>query len=343
MAPMTRYACTEDGCPTEDLIAYYERRAKNDLGLIIVESCAINHKDSIGYRNGAQLHNEKQAKSWKTLVDRVHASGAKIWVQLFHPGRLTVQEISGGKVVAPSAIPCYKGSSFWRPKVDGKVVNFQSRTPYEVPEELTTEEIEQLISQFENAVKMAVLAGFDGVELHGAHGYLLHQFCHTETNQREDEYGPSPHFKFIEKVVSKAREALGDHKTLSYRLSIHMVDNSYLQYNEEKYMIAALVQNLEEWGVDVFHSSELKSTGPMFGAKKSLHQLIRENTQKPIILCGGIQELQTANELIDKNEAELIAFGRNLISNPDLISNFKEDPTFTPIKFDYLQHIEKIY
>ena len=308
-----------------------------------MESCAINSSDSIGYRNGAQLHTEEQATKWKELVDKVHEAGAKIWVQLFHPGRLSVKELTGAKVLAPSAIPTFNGTSFWRPKVDGMVVNFQTGSPYEVPQELQKDEIERITSDFENSTKMAALAGFDGVELHGAHGYLLHQFCHADTNQRDDEYSASPQFKFIEDVVRSVRKALDSEQTLSYRLSIHMVDNSYMQYNEDKYNIASLVEKLDRLGVDVFHSSELKATAPMFGAKQSLHQLIREHTQKPLIVCGGVQQLEVANELLKNKEAELIAFGRNLISNPHLISQFKKDPDFTPVKFDYLQHIEKIY
>lgn len=343
MAPMTRYACTIDGRPTEKLKAYYARRAQNDLGLIIVESCAINSADSMGYAHGAQLHTQEQSKAWKEVVEEVHAAGAKIWVQLFHPGRLTVPEITGGRVLAPSALPPFQSSSFWRPKVGDQLVNFQTQTPYITPEEISIVDIQRIIREFSNACEMAILAGFDGIELHGAHGYLLHQFCHADSNHRTDEYRPSPNFKLVEEVVKAVKKEMNEETVLAYRLSVHMVDNSYIRFNSNNLDYTLLVKKLDEWGVDVFHSSELQATSVMFGEKRSLHELIREATNKPIIVCGGIDRLEKANNLLAEGAADLVAFGRNLISNPQLIKLLKEEKAFELEKFDYRKHIDILY
>ncbi|MFT5497631.1 MAG: N-ethylmaleimide reductase, partial [Kiritimatiellia bacterium] len=241
MAPMTRYACTSDGNPTNEVKAYYRRRAENELSLIIVESSAVNDGDGMGYLNGARFHTAEHVREWKKVVDDVHAAGAKIWIQLFHPGRLTVEAITGGKVLAPSATPAFDGPSFWRPEVDGKTVSFQTQTPFETPVAMSLAEIETVTSQFAHSCRLAVEAGFDGVEIHGAHGYLLHQFCHSEVNERTDAFSPSAQFAFIGQVVQACREALGPEPTLSYRLSVHMVDNTFIRYDPEAFDHTQLV------------------------------------------------------------------------------------------------------
>jgi 2,4-dienoyl-CoA reductase-like NADH-dependent reductase (Old Yellow Enzyme family) len=321
MAPMTRYHCTEEGIPSKELLDYYLKRAENGIALIIIESCAVNGTDAMGYQNGAQLNTEEQAMAWKDLVDQVHAKGAKIWVQLFHAGRLSVKEITGSEVIAPSAIAPMNSPSFWRPKMGEEIVNFQTKTAYERPKEATKEDIERILKDFERACELAQLAGFDGVELHGAHGYLLHQFCHADSNQRTDEYAASPQFLFTKRLVKAVKNILGN-TTLSYRLSLHMVDNSHIRYKEDKLNFPLLVKKLDEWGVDLFHSSELDARSKMFGGSKALHEMIREHSAKPIIVCGRINSLEKANHLLEK--AELIAFGRNLISNPNLLQLMKE-------------------
>ncbi len=133
MAPMTRYDSNNEGVPSESLSDYYIRRAKNNVGLIIVESAAVNNADAMGYKGGLQFHNRKHLKAWVKTIDKIHHEGCKVIIQLFHAGRLTVPEITKGKVVAPSAINAFNSPSFWRPAIDGEVVHFQTKTPYPGP------------------------------------------------------------------------------------------------------------------------------------------------------------------------------------------------------------------
>jgi len=341
LAPMTRYSCSELGLPTAKLAEYYVDKAKGGVGLIVVESCAINDAEAVGYVNGARFHSERHSDAWKPILKKINDAGAKVWVQLFHAGRLTVKEVAGFPPVSASALPPDKGLSFWRPDIDGEVCHFQTKTPFQVPRELSTKEIKTVIKQFAKACAFAEKAGFDGAELHGAHGYLLHQFAHRSTNIREDGYGASGDFRFIKELVIACREAVSKSFLLSYRLSVHMVDNSYVRYDKADYNIPALVKILDQCGIDVFHSSEIRAGAPVFGAELSLNEIIRTATNKPLIVCGGINSEEEANDLLENN-ADLVAFGRSLISNPALINNWENDRGQEIVKFSYSKHMQDL-
>lgn len=337
MAPMTRYSCLDDGSPTKELKEYYLTRAKNDLGLIIVESCAVNNTHAKAYKNGAEFHSKAHVEQWKDTVQKIKELDTKVWLQIFHAGRLTVEEIAGVEPVAPSAIKCFDGKSYWRPSKDGEVLHFQTQTAFQTPKSLETKEIEEIISQFANACTLAEEAGFDGVEIHGAHGYLIHQFCHAETNKRTDKYNAKD-FLFISELVKACRKAVSAKFILSYRLSLHMVDSNYIRFSDKDLDYKKLIEILIESGIDVFHSSELNAGGKMFGSDDSLHSIIKKHTDKPIIVCGRINKLSKANDLLNK-DASLIAFGRSLISNPNLLSHLKNEKESDLIKFDYEKHM----
>ena len=168
MAPMTRYSCKADGSPTEELANYYMKRAENNVGLIIIESSAINDNNAMGYINGSQFHTKAHALNWKPVIDKIHLQGAKVWIQLFHAGRLTVREVTNNNVVAPSAIKTFNTESFWRPKLNGEHRISKQKTKYTIPTELSVKEIKQIIKQFSDSAGLLEQAGFDGVELHGA-------------------------------------------------------------------------------------------------------------------------------------------------------------------------------
>ena len=342
MAPMTRYNCTSTGTPTDDVAAYYIKRAQNEVGLIIVESCAVNATDAMGYVNGAQFHSEEHCEKWKPIVEEVHKAGAKIWIQLFHAGRLTVQEVANTEPVAPSPVKTFQGKSYWRPEKEGDILHFQTQTPFTVPRALNKEEIQNIVQQFASACELAEKAGFDGVELHGAHGYLLHQFCHAETNLRQDEYSAGAQFSFVQQVVAACKKAVSEKFVLAYRLSIHMVDSSYVRFDLNALDYPVLINVLLKEGIDAFHSSELNAGSKMFGGESSLHELIRKHTDKPLIVCGNINNRKKAEKALAKGAADLIGIGRAFIPNPDLVIKFREEPDKKLIKFNYSEHIQSL-
>jgi 2,4-dienoyl-CoA reductase-like NADH-dependent reductase (Old Yellow Enzyme family) len=342
MAPMTRYACDKDGLPTRKLAEYYVRRAKNDVALIIIESAAINNTHALGYKNGLQFHTKEHMDAWKPIVRDIQSHGAKVWLQLFHSGRLTVPEITGDKTLSSSAIAPLGSESFWRPKRNDEVVHFQTGTPFLVPTEVDSNQIKSLISEFTQSCLLAQEAGFDGVELHGAHGYLLHQFSHLHCNQRLDEFG-AHNFEFVRQCVSQCREAVGTDFTLSYRLSVHMVDNSFVRHDPNELNFSKLVKILDGAGIDVFHASELSSRHPVFGSNLTFHEIIRGSSNKPLIVCGRVSDLDMANHLIISGEADLVAFGRLLISNPNLIELLRSEREHAIRKFDYKSDMIEVF
>lgn len=343
MAPLTRYNSSSDGMPTIELADYYIRRARLGVGLIIVESCAINPLDGMGYQNGAQFFSTKHAEAWKPIVEKIHKAGAKVWLQLFHPGRLTVKEISKCAPLAPTSIKPGNAKSFWRPNINEVIVNFQTLTPYEIPSEISVSEIQKVISQFANSSKLASIVGFDGIEIHGAHGYLVHQFNSRTANLRNDEFGFSENFTFTKQLISSCKNELSPQMKLSFRLSSHMIDNPLIRFNEEEDKFKHLMQIILQSGVDNIHCSSIDSKKSIFGSDRPLHQIVRKYTDKPIIVCGGIRTIAEANAITESDENALIAFGRNFISNPDLIMLMLNENEERIIPFSYDMHINKIY
>lgn len=335
MAPMTRAKCDHLGLPSKELAEFYIKKAEDGVGLIIIESCAVNPGDAMGYLNGAQFHNHLHVEAWKPIVDKIHEKGAKIWIQLFHAGRLSVKEICGMKPVSPSAVSLGNSTSFWRPLTDNKVVHFQTNTEFETPRELDINRIQEIIEEFKNSCVLAEKAGFDGVELHGAHGYLIHEFFNKKTNLRTDEY-KAESLKFIKDLVSSCKRSISKNFTLSYRLSLHMVDNFYVRLSGIETDYKKLINELDMIGIDVFHCSELNAHDAMFKMNNSLLKLIVNTTKKTVIACGGIDSQNKANELLTVENINLIAFGRSILSTPNFMEVLKNDKEL--IKFNYENH-----
>ena len=341
MAPMTRYSCRADGLPTKDVGLYYTRRAQNGVGLIIVESAAVNAKDSLAYKNGLQFHSKEHCRAWKPIVSEIQSYGAKVWLQLFHPGRLTVPEITGGQTLSASSLAAHPNPSHWQPEKEGRIVHFQTNTVFQNPEAMDHGQINVLAKQFAASCALAQEAGFDGVEIHGAHGYLLHQFVSTATNQRNDEFC-AQNFEFSKIVVDRCRKIVGSEYPISYRLSVHMVDEKFMRYDPEIIDFQRFVGSLEECGVTVFHSSEISTTHSVFGGDKPFHEILSQATKRPLIVCGGISTSDTANKLLEKKGVELVAFGRPFITNPDLVNLLNNKNEQKVIRFDYNRHMQEL-
>jgi len=334
MAPMTRCKCDDEGLPSKELGDYYIERAKAGVGLIIIESCSVNDTDARGYRHGCQLNNKEHAQAWKLIVDEIHTYGTRVWVQIFHAGRLTVPQISDAEPMAPSAIRPEGSPSFWRPEENGQIVHFQTKTPFVEPKKMELDDIERVLSDFEYSCRLAVDAGFDGVEIHGAHGYLVHEFCSKFANKRDDEYGLSKGFLFATELVARCKKELSDDMQLSYRLSTHMIDNNYLRMSDVE--LQELIPLLEQNGVDVFHSSELMLGEMAFRSNCSLGEAIRALTSKPLIGCGRVSSLLEGENIINTKCYDMIAYARALIIDKKVPICANEK------RFDYIEHFNKL-
>lgn len=308
MAPLTRCMADDNLVPTDTMAAYYARRA--DSGLIISEATIIR-PDGQGYPNTPGLYSPAQIEGWRKVTDAVHAKGGKIFAQLWHTGRVAHPHFFGGEfVLAPSAV-----------KVEGTVPRMRELS-YTVPKPASHEEIEQLVADYSQAAANAIDAGFDGVEIHGANGYLIDQFLHYSSNQREDEFGGTPEnmARFPLAVVDAIAERIGEDRT-ALRISPGAYFNMETDVRDRQvfdYFLAQLEQrNLAFLHIGIFDDStvfeELGNTASAY---------TRANYSKTLVGVGSYTA-ESGSEAIAKDRFDLLAIGRPFIANPDYVQRIK--------------------
>jgi 2,4-dienoyl-CoA reductase-like NADH-dependent reductase (Old Yellow Enzyme family) len=342
MPAMSRHSTLSRGVPTPELAAYYLRRAENGVGLIIIEGAAVDSAASRAYVGGLEFHSALHVESWRPIVDRIHTAGAKVWLQLYHAGRLTTAEVNSCRPLSPSPLPPFSQESAFMVKRGSGFVHFQTGTPFTVPAEMTLEEIAQVQRSFADSTRLAMRAGFDGVELHGAHGYLLYEFSSALTNQRKDEYGPGgDQYRFARETVALCRDQLTPGKFLCYRLSLHMVDLVFARQDPAVMDFGHLVRQIDA-SVDAFHCSELKAGQPLFGGSLTLSNEVRKASAKPIITCGGIRDRIQGETLLAAASTDLVAYGRSLIANPDLARLMRDEEPDRMVPFRAEIHLQSV-
>jgi len=312
MAPMTRSRAVENNTPNALMAQYYSQRAS--AGLIVTEGVSPS-PNGLGYARIPGLFNEAQVAGWKLVTDAVHAKGGKIFVQLMHTGRVSHQDNlpAGAQVVGPSSEVC--PGEMW---VD-KSARMQ---PHSVPHAVSEAEIKQVVQEYANAAKLAVEAGFDGIELHAANGYLMEQFLNPNVNKRTDGYGANiaGRNRFVIEVADACIKAIGGNK-VGIRISPQGVFNSTGDFAELEPQYLALARELSKMGLVYLHLVDHSAMGaPPVSA--DLKRKIREAFDGTYIAVGGFTA-QTAEKALEAKEADLIAFGRPFISNPDLVEKLK--------------------
>lgn len=304
MAPMVTNYAYEDGSVTGRLRAYHVERARGGVGLIIVEASYV-HPSGKGFQNEVGIYSDRLIPGLRSLVDAVHAHGAKIAIQLYHGGRQTKSSVTGQPIVAPSPIP--------------------DPTEPETPKELTKDEIAELVRAFGEAARRARAAGFDAVEVHGAHGYLINEFLSPFSNKRTDEYGGSleNRMRFPLEVVRAVRRAVGPDYPVIYRMSADEKVPGGLTLAETK----GVAQSLEKEGIDALHvsagvyASAAWIIQPMALPRACLADLaqgIRSVVRIPVIAVGRFNDPEVAESVLAEGKADLIAFGRQLLTDPDM-------------------------
>ncbi|WP_434778144.1 NADH:flavin oxidoreductase/NADH oxidase [Neisseria sp. Ec49-e6-T10] len=308
MPPMCQYQAT-DGIPNDWHFVHYVSRAVGGVGLIIVEMTNIAPNGRIS-PNCLGLWNDTQRDAFKRIVDAVHAQGGKIGIQIAHAGRKAL----GTDDVVSSSATIY----------DGTPDAGEGKWGYKTARELSKEDIAQLIQAFQNAVKRAVEAGFDAIELHGAHGYLIHQFYSPKMNQRTDEYGKDKTL-FGEQVIKAVKEVMPVDMPLFIRISAQ-------EYGENGFDLAygcKVAKCFADAGVDMIHVSgggdgqlDSKHT-PVFhaGYQVYLAQAVKQATSLPVIAVGMLEEPQVADYVLATGSADLVAIGRGLLRDPYWLLN----------------------
>lgn len=314
---MTRIRAEEDCCPSERMIRYYAQRAA--AGLIITEG---THPSPMGrgYTYPPGLHTEKQAAGWRKVTDAVHKAGGRIFVQLMHAGRVSHSSLLPDHAlpVAPSAIPIY-----------GEIHGFDGKFPFETPRALETEEIPVVVEEYRLAAELSIEAGFDGVELHAATGYLPNQFQVTGSNQRTDGYGGSleGRTRFTMEVMDALCGVRGANHVGIKIAPGFTVNDMYDEDAAQTYTY--LAQRLNSYGLAYLHvgydSGYARGTPPSFNPI----DLIRSVYTGTLLAVGGFTKA-SGEAAIAAGRADIIAYGRPFISNPDLVERFRIDAPLTP-------------
>ncbi|MCE0538079.1 alkene reductase [Kineosporia rhizophila] len=314
MAPLTRTRTEPDGVPTDLHVEYYRQRAS--LGLIVTEGTwpIIEGRTWMGQPG---LQTPEQIAGWHRVADAVHEAGGRIVAQIMHGGRISHPSITGtGRTVAPSALAA-----------PGEIRTADGgKAALPVPEALTGGEIPSIIEGFVTAARNAVEAGLDGVEIHAANGYLVHQFLGKASNQRTDEYGGSPanRARLAIEILTAVAEAIGAERT-GLRISPEHNIQGVVEDDQEDLAATytALAEGLAPLGlafVDILH---VEPSG-------TLVQQFRKTVQAPVILNSGFSVNTTRSEAIDlvrNGHADAVAVGRAVIANPDLVARWHEGAT----------------
>ena len=343
MAPMTRNF-SPDNIPGDNVADYYRRRAEGGVGLIITEGTYVNHPSAGAYENVPFFYGERALAGWKKVVEDVHAAGAKIAPQLWHTGIMRGVGGEGSSLEPYLDAPALGPSGLLMP---GK----------EIGRTMSLDDIEQVVSAYVQAAVDAKALGFDGIEIHGAHGYLIDQFFWEGTNQRNDAYGGSlvKRTQFAVDIISGIREQVGPDYPIIFRFSQWKLMDYHARLVNSPEELAQFLHPLSEAGVDVFHCSTRRFWQPEFsGSDLNLAGWTKKITGKPSITVGsvsleddfldeqarGISEhsepasIGNLAALLDRGDFDLVAIGRSLIPNPDRPKRVKAGQEDTLLAYD---------
>ena len=338
MAPMTRNM-SPNNVPNDDVVEYYRKRAAGGAGLIITEGTCIGHKAANGYADVPYIAGEQALAAWKRVVEAVHAEGGKIAPQIWHVGGIRRPGAEPG-----GDLPGYSPSGM---VVPGKITGHA----------MSKEDIKEVVQAFVQAAIDAEKVGFDAVEIHGAHGYLIDQFFWKGTNQRDDEYGGSMQNRgrFANQIVAGIRAAVSPDFPIIFRYSQWKQQDypARLAFNPEE--LETFLKPLCDAGVDIFHCSTRRFWEAEFETSDlNLAGWTRKITGKPSITVGsvglnndflpepgdvvfkdaGLADLKELNQRLNRDEFDLVAVGRAMLANPDWANKVQSNQNDQLVGFD---------
>lgn len=311
MAPMTRCRAI-NGLPNSMMAKYYSQRST--AGLIITEGTAPI-PDGQGYARMPGIYSKSQTEGWALIVSEVHVNGGKVFLQLMDSGRVShLDNMPEGAIVrSPSGISITRKKLF----VDNKGL-----LPISPSKSMTTQDVDKAIDGYVTAAKNAVLAGFDGIELHGANGYLIEQFLNPKVNRRGDRYGGSfeKRCQFLLDVLSELGKEIS-HSKIGVRLSPFSTFNEMPSYPEAQSQYLYLISQLSQFGLAYLHLLDHQHWG-VPGMPDHFVNKVRETFSGTLMLCGSYNP-QKAERHLANGRCDLVAFGRPFISNPDWVYRIK--------------------
>lgn len=311
VAPMTRMSSPGDSIPRRDVLDFLIRRAKNGAAIVYTEALVTDYESAQGYPKQARLTTQRQIDAWKPVVQAIQKEGAVAIMQMFHCGRMAYPKINpAGRVIAPSAIT---------PKQD----NPMTGAPYPVPDAMTQFDIEHVINGFAETAKGAVEAGFDGIEIHGAHGYLINSFLSSYSNQRTDAYGGSVEnrYRFAREVIEAVRQVVPRERLLIFRISNWAGADMGVSLFEDEDEWQQIIKLLSAEPIDAISVSTYDYSEKAFGTDQRMAQLTREVTDLPIMICGRIYDRATAEDALQ--HADIVLSAKSMLLNPNWVEDIR--------------------
>ncbi|MCK0196845.1 alkene reductase [Ancylobacter sp. 6x-1] len=323
MAPLTRNRAGEGLVPTELMAEYYGQRAS--AGLIVAEATQVS-ATAQGYQDTPGCYTPEQVAGWRRVTDAVHAKGGRIFLQLWHVGRVSHHSLQpdGGAPLAPSAI-----------RAETKTFVDNAFRDVDTPRALTLEEIPGIVQDFAHAARCAIEAGFDGVEIHAANGYLIDQFLRDGSNQRTDAYGGSieNRTRFLKEVMEAVIAAIGAHR-VGIRISPVTPANG-ISDSDPAALFGHVVDVLDALKPVYVHIIEGATGGPRDVVPGFDFHALRTRFHGTWLVNNGYDRAM-ADEVLAKGEADLVAFGRPFIANPDLVERLRRGASLNEIDRDHL-------
>jgi 2,4-dienoyl-CoA reductase-like NADH-dependent reductase (Old Yellow Enzyme family) len=311
MAPLTRGRATREAVPTPVMAEYYAQRAS--AGLIITEATGIS-REGLGWPSAPGLWSDEQVEGWKPVTDAVHAEGGRIVAQLWHMGRVVHPDLGGGQPVSASATTAPDFAH-----------TYEGKKPYVESRAATHDDIDRIVGDYAAAARNAIAAGFDGVQVHGANGYLIDQFLRDSANHRTDEYGGSieNRLRLVTEVLSAVGDAIGMDR-VGIRFSPNILSNG-IEDSDPPALFVALAARLEELQVPWIELREPRP-GTSFGSEPSapVSPLMRPLYSGKIALNSDYDGV-SAQARLDEGVVDAIAFGRTFLANPDLVERIRKD------------------
>ena len=317
MSAMTRGFADKDHCSTNEILNYYTKRAKNGVGLILTEGIIV-HPSGDGYNNVPHLSNEKQMLSWKKVVEGVHSHNTKIYAQLWHCGRISHEDYTKGHDVVSSTNIAAEG------------INRQNQKPFGRPRALAKDEMNKIYDMFQYSTELSLKAGFDGVQIHMGHGYLIDQFLDANVNNRQDVYGGSVdnRIRFSLELLESLKNKISLDK-VSVRISPSRAMNGLYEWPDKLLMLKKLLKEFDLIGIRQIDVSCANSIYYETSGK-----VIREIRDLwPYILIGGASlTKEEALKEVDQGYLDMVTWGRAFIANPNFADLMLKDLPYK--KFD---------
>jgi 2,4-dienoyl-CoA reductase-like NADH-dependent reductase (Old Yellow Enzyme family) len=307
-APMTRVSATAEGVATPRIASYYGVYADGGFGLLITEGLYMDEQASQGYFFQPGIATPAHAEAWKPVVERVHSAGAKIFAQLMHAGSQSQGNARTTSTLAPSAV---------RPRGE-QLAMYRGSGLYPMPEEMTAEQIRDVRRAFVTAAGLARDAGFDGVEIHGANGYLLDEFLTDYLNTRTDQYGGSVtnRVRLAAEISRDVAAAVGSDIATGIRISQGKVSDNQHRWAGGEDDAAIIFSALAETGIDYVHTTEYRALAPAFaGGQKTLAELAKQHSGLTVVANGHLDDPYDAASVIESGAADVIALAKPALAN----------------------------